>query len=180
VSEHPELELLVDIARLLKKYGAETFAALAEELASPAFRERLVALLTTAAEVGRGSSVARVGRPKSPRGVDDLRSSLIDVQQSDAEKATLLLRFYDDLMGKRLLPTARELQLFAEGFDPSAPPLTGRKKAIESLFKQLLPLPVERLREVVASVKPTVPEDRSLEGWTNLILDRDLRKKRAE
>jgi hypothetical protein len=180
VNEQPELELLVDIARLLKKYGAETFDLLAKELASPTLRERLAALLTTAAEVGRESGGAKVSRPKSPRGAEDLRSLLINLQQTDPEKATLLLRFYDDLMGKRLLPTARELQLFGEGFNPAFPPPTSRKKAVESLFEQLLPLPLERLREVVASVKPTVPADRSLEGWANLILDRDLRKKRAE
>ncbi len=180
MSERGEFELLEEIARLLTKYGPETFAALAKELSSPAFSEQLATVLAAVAEAGRQAQSQQTHRPEAPSGAAKLRSLLIDLEKSEPEKARLLLGFHDDLMGKRLLPAVRDLQVFTVGIDPASPPPTGRKKLVESLIRQLLPMPAEKVRAIIASVQLMSPEDRSLAGWTKLILDRDLSKKKAE
>ena len=60
------------------------------------------------------------------------------------------------------------------------PPLnaTARDKAIVPLTKALLPLSLEVLKARLAEVKSVSnQDDRSLEGWSNIILDKERRKK---
>lgn len=175
-----ELELLVEIAKLLKKYGPETFEILSGNLSSPEFAERLVSILSTTARVARtvrAKGLETTERKKSPR---DFRSSLVALEKTDKEKSTLLIKFYDDLMAKTFLPKLRDIQAFVE--DNGLPPAkaTARDKAIIPLFKALSPLPLDELRSRLSMLKPvSTKDDRSLEGWSKIILDKDRRTRKG-
>ncbi len=52
MNEGAEFDLLVDLAKLLQKYGPETFDRLAEQLSAPGFVERMTELLSGAAPCG--------------------------------------------------------------------------------------------------------------------------------
>jgi hypothetical protein len=180
VSDTPELELLVEIAKLLKRYGPETFEGLAQGLSTPEFSERLVSVLIMTAKTGR------TARPKEREievtrrrpNVRDFRSSLVDLGKSEPEKSDLLIRFYDELSAKAVLPTMRDIQGFASDMGLPSLNATARSKAIIPLVKALLPLPLEDLRARLMTVKRVQnQDDRSLEGWGKIILDKDDRKK---
>ena len=75
MSDKPDLELLIEVAKLLRKYGPDAFEKLAENLSSPEFSERLTSILSTTARTAR--SVKKDAQPserkQTPR---DFRSSL--------------------------------------------------------------------------------------------------------
>ncbi len=181
MSNRPEFELLSEIARLLKKYGPETFESLAENLSSPEFSECLVSVLATAAKVGRTARAKEVETAEQRRSPRDFRSSLVAIGATEPEKSELLVKFYDGLTAKTFLPTLRDVQTFAS--DTGLPPVKAkaRHKAIVPLIKALLPLSLEDVKAKLSAVKPvSTQDDRSLEGWSNIILDRERRAKQKE
>lgn len=180
MSDRPEFALLIEIAKLLRKYGPETFESLAENLSTPEFSERLVSVLSTVAKTGRTVRPKESETAEERRSLRDFRSSLVAAGKTEPEKSELLVKFYDGLTAKTILPTLRDIQAFAS--DMGLPPLkaTARDKAVIPLTKALLPLPLEELRARLAAVKPVSnQDDRSLEGWSNIILDKERRKKQG-
>lgn len=177
-----EMDLLLDLAKLLKKHGPETFESLARQLSSPAFLDRLGDFLLSSARAAREAKARRNGAaPNAAASPADFRLALLHLQESAPEKSALLVKFYDELLGRAILPSMRELREFA--FRASLPPLTekSRPKAVIALLAALQGRPVEELRQVLANIEPVArpDDDRSLEGWTRIILDKNLRSKRA-
>lgn len=177
MSDKQELELLVEVAKLLKKYGPDTFEKLAESLSSPEFSERLTSILSKTARIAHSAKkdIQPSERKQTPR---DFRSSLVALANTESEKSELLTKFYDGLMAKNFLPTLRDLQSFI--LDMGLPPLkaTARNKAIVPFVKSLLPLSTDEIKDKLARIKPvSSANDRSLEGWSNIILDKERRTK---
>ena len=178
MSDRPEFELLIEIAKLFGKYGPETFESLSEKLSTPEFSERLSSVLSVVAKKGRTVRPQETELTEQTRSPKDFRSSLVAAKKTDPEKSELLVNFYDGLTAKTFLPTLRDIQAFVS--DTGSPPLKAstRDKAIIPLVKVLLPLPLEELKTRLSVVK-SVPsqDDRSLEGWSNIILDKGRRTK---
>ncbi|MBT9132901.1 MAG: hypothetical protein DDT32_01315 [Syntrophomonadaceae bacterium] len=174
MTENPEFALLVDIAKLLKKYGPDTFESLAKAISSPQFSEQLTSILVNTATIGRPLQEKKGYRNRPNTTQRDFRSSLVSLSQTEPEKAKLLISFYDGVGAKTLLPTLRDLQSFAS--DAGLPPLkaTSRIKAIMPLTRALIPMDVQELSALLSSIRSVSPsDDRSLEGWTNIILKSD-------
>lgn len=172
MNDKPEFGLLVDIAKLLKKYGPETFEGLAKNLSSPKFSERLVSILSATAKTGRTVGV----KAKSEFSPRDFRTSLVELEKTEPDRSTLLLKLYDSLMVKSLLPTLRDIQTFVS--DTGLPPFkaTARSKAIVPFMKTLLNLPLDELKVKLSAIQSVSSQDnRSLEGWSNIILDKRRR-----
>jgi hypothetical protein len=168
------MELLADIAKLLKKHGADSFDGLARRLADPNFAARLATVLSTTARVSRAEAAAGTRAPRSKQPRRDFRSTLEDLERIEPDKAALLLELHDGLRAKRYLPTIRQIRDFAADIGVQPPSATTRDKAIVPLVKALIPLSVETLRNKLAPVTmASSDEDRSLLGWSNLILSRD-------
>jgi hypothetical protein len=175
MSDQRELDLLVDVARLMKKHGPDAFERLAMLASSPEFPARLTAILSATARVGRQLRDKNGGG--TPRG--NFRASLSQETATEPEKAALLLSLYDELHAKAVLSTLRDCRAFA--IQNGLPPLnaTTRGKAIQELIEALVPLDQDRLQAVIGALKTgTGHEDRSLEGWTRLILDKENRTKK--
>lgn len=176
MSNKQELELLVDIAKLLRKYGPEAFENLARDISSPEFSEHLASILATTAKTARTVRTKKRetgGRIGSSR---DFRSSLVGLRETEPEKSMLLLNSHDGLMAKKCLPTLRDIQAFAS--DAGLPVLkaTARDRAIIPFLKALLRLNLDDLRSRLSMIKPVlIKDDRSLEGWSNIILDKSRR-----
>ncbi len=178
MTENRDFDLLADVARLLKKYGPEAFEHLAENLSSPEFFERLISILRTSAKAGATVKAAKrpVRKKQSPA---DFRTSIVSLR--DKEKSDLLLKFYDDLMAKTILPTLRSLQSFVS--DAGLPPFKAkiREKAVVQVVKNLMVLSLEELQLLLSTIRQ-VPsqDDRSLEGWSNIILNKKHLSKSGE
>ncbi|HEY3323216.1 MAG TPA: hypothetical protein VGP72_22370 [Planctomycetota bacterium] len=160
------LALLADLAKLLKKHGPETFEALASKLAQPDFAASLSKTLADVAHAHRAA--APVGRSHSEKAaLSRYRRELV---KSDAPESRLLLSFLDEIFAKRVLPSAKDVNAFvAESKLPMAP-VTSRERAIIPLLEALKGLPVETLRKRLESVKRFEDDDRSLRGWSEIIL----------
>ena len=170
MKNNKEFELLSDLAKLINKYGPETFEALCEQISNPKFTRDLVILLSTTAKAYRVVPKTKTrSRPKLSK-----NTFLSSLEGSDAEKAALLMEFYDGLKNRSVLPTLREMKDFAT--DNGLPPVksTSREKALMPFVRTFLKMPVEEIREHLKRIKPIRSSgDRTLEGWSQIIFGKD-------
>lgn len=176
MSNKPEFELLAEIAKLLKKYGPEAFEMLSRNLSSPDFSGRLISILSTTARVARTVRRNEIGGIEHKGFSKDFRTSLVALEKTEPEKSALLTKLYDDMKAKTVLPTLRNIFAFASDNGLPSITATARDKAIVPFLKTLMPLPLLELKSKLSSIKPVpVKDDRSLEGWSNIILDKASR-----
>ncbi len=163
-----EFQLLKDLAELLKKYGPESFASLAELISD---KKTIQDLSTILMELSK-SSKSIVGAKKKPLKNKVFRESIIEAFEENSERATLFLDIYDKLEDKRYLPTPREIRLFCE--DNALKPISAksRKAAVKQFVKTLMELPFDEASMIKKSLDDKgTPEDRSLDGWSSIILN---------
>jgi hypothetical protein len=181
MSDFPEFELLQDLAGLVRKHGPDVLERLARLVEKPEFVERLRQILLAGAKAARQSGETSE-QPRSPRlSLHDYRLSLLDLAQLGPAKSALLVRLYDDLMAKRLLPTIRQLRDFAERSGLQVPKASVRPKAIVEILDELRHRSLEELRPMLSRLpSPESASDRSLENWARIIFDKELRSRKAE
>jgi hypothetical protein len=181
MNEGSEFDLLVDLSKLLKKYGPEVFERLSEHLSTPEFTERLTRLLPGAARTAR--AVPATGpnpRPKLPS-QKELRSALVALGDTDPKRGALLVRLYDELMARTVLPTTQTLLRFAAKAGLGSLETRSRPQAGVALLESLRGRPLEELTGLVADLATVAGrDDRSLENWTRIILDKELRTRKAQ
>lgn len=172
-----EADLLIDLARLLKKYGPEPFEALARSIGSPETSVRLAALLTGAAQAARAThqpATTAVRAPKTMR-TAPLAAALETIKTSEPAKYSCLAELYENLKEGRVLPTMRAVRSFLAERGLPAISATSRDKAFPAVMRLLLPLSVEELKSLSKDLPRHDQHGRDLEGWSNLILDRNRR-----
>jgi hypothetical protein len=166
-----ELDLLVDIAKLLKKYGTEPFESLAETISSPEITQHLSHILTQVVRIA--STIPKMERKIETKQKPSIPRSLIALMNVEPEKHQFLMNFYTDLIAKTVLPSLRDIKEFA--LDCGLPEVRAksRPKAINPLIGSLTNLPIEQLKtKIQQTLKKYDIDDRSLEGWSNIILNR--------
>ncbi len=174
MKNRPEMDLLVDLARLMKKHGPEPFEILANSIRSSDFARELADLLSTSASIANATTKKR-GKPTKREPMTSIGNTLAVLQRTEPQKYELISDFYDALQTKAILPTMRDIKAFA--LDCGLPEIRGnsRQKSIAPLIKHLILLPTESLSIKVRIPKSDQRGDRSLEGWTNIILDKERR-----
>ena len=174
-------ELLIEVAELLKKYNPELSESIAKHLSSPKFVRHLVSILSTKSKVyqkeqkttGKLSAV----RPHR-RG---LRQSLLELEETEPEKSSILVKFYDKLKDKSLLPEMQDIRKFASDKELPKIKANSRRDAINPLVKSLVPLSIKELKAKLNEIMPvSIQDDRSLEGWADIILNTQQRMKQHE
>jgi hypothetical protein len=170
MNKQPELDLLVDLAKLIRKHGPEAFENLTETVSSGEFARQLELILQT------GTRAAR--KIPSQRRPDSVREVLGRLKGKDPEKHGLLLQFYDALKEKRVLATLQSVRTFAQ-----AQGLAGlenvlrREKAVAELVTRLASLPLEQAKEMVATApEHQIDSERGLAGWADIIMQTGRRK----
>lgn len=175
MNESKEFELLKDIARLLVKYGPDTFDALSRLLSKQEFIEQLLEVLNTTSKIGRRSKPQPSAKPSGTRprkGVDQLLGKLADLEP---EKSHLLSTFRDDLLAKNILPSMRDVKAFISDNGLESLSATSREKAIFPLIRSLSKQPLEQVKAIVErTVSKSQGDDRTLEGWANIILKKPV------
>lgn len=169
MSTRQETYLLVDLAKLLKKYGPEPFEALASSIATPEMSQRLANLLTHAARTAQATSKERE-EVKAKKRSKPVRDLLLSLKTSEPEKYELLIRFYDDMMSGKFLPSMRDIRNFVSECGLPEIRQPSRQKSIDPLIKALILLPIEELNRKIQSVMKYSRPKSDLEGWSNLIL----------
>jgi hypothetical protein len=162
-----ELDLVIELAKLLKKYGPDAFASLAASIKSPEFTETLADVLTSIPNISRRNKRAKSN--KSAKHVDNI----LAIKDTEPEKYAALSKFRADLSAGIVLATMRDIKNFAADCGLPNMTQTSRKKAIGPLIKHLIPLPLEEITNKIKTASRQDVHGPSLEGWSKLILDRD-------
>ncbi len=168
-----ELDLLIDLAKLVKKHGPTTFELLAESISSPQMVEHLSQLLTQIAKSTQSISGTKGDiEVKRRLGIPKILDAL---KFKDPKKYEYLINFYNKLNTKAVLPSLRDIKEFAaEGGLPYVR-ARSRQEAIIPIITSLVQLPNEQLIVIIESIKKQKMSDRSLEGWSKIILDNQHR-----
>ncbi|MGH9890856.1 MAG: hypothetical protein ACREA0_02490 [bacterium] len=168
--------LLRDLANLVRKYGPTVFSDLAGFLRDPDAVAELLTILEAAEVAGRKARVpkSRVA-PTGARGSKgSLQNLLSELEKDQPEKAQVLSGFYGALAAKRALPTLRELRSFALDNGLKGASATSRDEAMGPLLRDLITRSREDIRSMLGRIRlEDTTGDRTLEGWTGVILDKD-------
>ena len=173
------LDLLVDIAKLLKKYGPDTFEILADNISKPEFAKDLTNILSESAKASR-TTKPRMEKTKAKRSGKTFRDSLIEIKDHHPEKGEILIHLYDGLIAKTFLPTLRELNAYLS--DNGLPTLKSksRDKAIISFVKVFLPMPLKEVKDNLQILHPTSNiNDSSIEQWSKVIFRKETEKEES-
>ena len=170
--ENKELELLTDIAKLLKKYGASVFDDLAHLLKDEEFTTVLPAILNKYSEEGKKHNLIPNNKKNKP--LLKIREQLVSLKITDNEKAVILLEFYDKIYAQGISLKLAEIKNFAFdiGFDLSK--TKAKDDAISKLINSLMTCTINQISDFLKQFKFSQSGgDRSLEGWSNIILKKD-------
>ena len=163
-----ELDLLVDLAKLIRKYGPEPFEILANSSRSTDLMKELTHLLSASARIARETPIR--GKATKNKPVTLIEKTLALLQETEPQKYELISAFYNALQTKNVLPTIRDVKAFVS--DCGLPQIreNSRQKSIAPLMQRLILLPTEELSKKLKMPQWNQKGDRSLAGWTNIIL----------
>lgn len=170
MTDQREFDLLVDLATLLKKYGPESFERLAAAISSPEFTKDLSDVLLGAAATARSTKQIK-NRTKPKRSGTSIEASLEIMRHNDPQKYEIIIKFYHALLARTVLPSLRDIKYFA--VDCGLPEIRShsRQEAIVRLVRSLLSFSLKELNEKLLALRQGDRSDRSLQAWSDLILD---------
>jgi|ERR1017187_3114866 hypothetical protein len=158
-------ELIIDLAKLLKKHGTHSFEELATYLRTPENIDNLILILENTSKANKAvfNKAIRKVRPQNqvPKNLNGLRNI-------NPEKFDFLNQFYQKLISKQILPTLREINFFREDNGFSVSKVKSHKVAIKSLVNDLANFPMEKLMNLVTPIS----ENKGLQGWSDIILNK--------
>jgi hypothetical protein len=163
-----ELDLLIDLLKLLRKYGSESFESLANDLSSPEATEHLSRILAQVPRKVRAIYPSEKDRRRKQQYA--VPKSLSILEKTDQPKFQILTEFYNNLVSKKILPSLSNIKQFAAEFGLPEVRVESRQKAINPLINALATFPYDKLKERINSVNIYEHGDRSLEGWGKIIL----------
>jgi hypothetical protein len=164
-----EGELLVDLAKLFRKYGPEPFESLSLLISSPESSARFASLLRQSADIARRAGVNAATRKSGE--VDRFLTTLLE---GDPERWGHLHRLANDLASRVLPVSNSELAEAVRELGGMSPDRARRQDLILSLVQLLAKLPIEdiqsRLHRFAKRSEKSPDPDRSLSAWADLIM----------
>ena len=173
--------LLVELAKLARRYGPEEFERLADVIGKPEFASSLSEILRQTARASRthADSMGSTGDHPGPKaGKRITMSALLDrLREQQPEKFAIVSEIRQRLAEKRALPMLADVMIFAENHRYRLEGKRTRDQAVASLLRVLVDLPEKDLRQVLENL-PTSPEEKSdLRGWSDIIMNRGPRER---
>jgi hypothetical protein len=175
MNQEKELQLLIDIAKLLERYGPESYEALAILLSNEKLTQTIIVtilqnILLKAESVSHNNVEQK---PQVSKNSKTFRSSLVAIQEKNGERGTLLIYLFDGLQNNRFLPTLRAMKTFAEDNGLVSITAKSRKSAINQFVKSFFTMPINEIKSILKLLEEkTSIENSSLEAWSSIILDK--------
>jgi hypothetical protein len=161
-----EVALLLDLARLLKKHGPETFTSLASSLADSGWSADMAVLLESVARSAPKQRAA--GEPRRSRSTSEKVST--QLERADESHLSLLRPIADKLLAGEALPRLKDVVEFAATTGISVSQARSRGDAIVTLVRAMVVMPMGELEGLVREIGISVsPGQRSLGGWNQII-----------
>jgi DNA-binding transcriptional MerR regulator len=167
MTDQQELDLLIDLVKLVKKYGPVSFEELAKYLSSQATTQELPQILTKVAQMTRAIPEKKQKKEQATA----IPKALISIEHSEPEKYLLLKVFYDKLTAKAVLPTLKDIKEFLRESGFPEAHADSRQKAINPLVSSLVKSSNKEILNKIQSISKYKSGYRSLEGWGNIILN---------
>lgn len=168
-----KFDLLVDLAKLLKKYGKETFIELALVLDDKFFIEKIEQVLKKMPSNGKKNS-SRDAEVVVKKKRETTRDALDRLAATDPEKADLLREVFASIQQRTLMPNLRDLRAYLSHRGIEASSTTSRESLARVFFKNSIELSNTGLRELLDSrVLEDAADDRALGAWGKVILKED-------
>ncbi len=169
-----EFYLLTDLAHLLIKYGPDPFSKLARILKQQETIQELIVILEDYAALSISLTSKQRRKKQTPSRKTGIIHFLEDLEKTEPVKAQLLYNFNQVLLSKNALPSLKELKEFAADNGLSLVRAKARDKAIYPFIKDISTRPIQEIKSIVERASITAPmSDRSLEGWANIILNKE-------
>lgn len=170
--ENNKLDLLNDITKLLKKYGADVFYDLLKFLKDEKFSNTLAELLIKFSEEGKKHNITSSKKKSKP--LLKIREQLVSLKETDIEKAEILLEFYDKIYSQGVTLKLKDIKNYASDIGFDIIKIKKKDDAISKLLRHLMNYSLNELHNLLNQFKSShVDGDRSLEGWSNIILKKD-------
>jgi hypothetical protein len=165
-------ELLVDLAKLTKRYKPEEFKLLAEALSDPEFISKVVATLEGLATLSDARRKAMRSRRKGA--ATSVTQVLDSLREEEPEKHGLIQSFVNAVEEGAILKRLEHLRSFASNAGMKLPPTISRKVLVSELVRHLANLPLSELKSQLSA---PLPADRDFgaeyRSWVRLILGHD-------
>lgn len=164
--EETDIDLLVELDRIMAKYGNDSFSRIAAMIRDPKRTEELaVALEFVAARGTRRRATTRSS--KSDRvGMQVLNK----LRMSDPDKHAVLAEIRRELVSGTILHSMAEFRQFALANNLSLGKASSRTAAIAPLLRSLSELSTPEIASLRDSLVLADVNDRSLESWRNVIV----------
>lgn len=159
-----ETALLLDLAKLMVKYGPETFGSLAANLMSKDMSD-LAGILSKYSRAGSNHEFAASYHTKKP----NLSSELRTLATTNPEKYATVYPFYLALRGKEILPHSGDIKEFAKKNNLPLLEASDRSSLTSALVRELLTLPTLRIREVLSKFGTYGQSSSTLRAWSDII-----------
>lgn len=163
-----DLDLLVELSRIVAKYRPEVVARLAEQIRDPVRAEELAIALEFVAVRSTQKKVApRAKSPKSDRvGIKVLN----ELRSADPEKHSLIAEVRRELLAGTILQSMADIRRFALMNDLSIGNASSRKAAISPFLRSLAQLSTPEIISLRDALIQYNTDDRSLERWRDVIV----------
>jgi hypothetical protein len=165
-----ELDLLIDLLKLQKKYGNETFASLAHYLLGSEPFGELSEMLVDVSE--KAKAIPKEEKKLTPTQEQHIPKALVALKHSEPEKFELLFRFHNDLVARTVLPTLRDIKDLAEDLGLPEIRADSRQKAISPFITSLAAYQLDKIKARIQSIMRQQTGDRHLEDWAKIILNK--------
>lgn len=160
-------DLLIDLARLAKKYPSEEWDSIISWLQDEESRKRLLALIQELTEISKKVK----GTPKRGQRASGITRLLDEVREADPQKAELLGEFWRKLQSHEILPTFSTLRMFAEAAGLPIFSAKKREQAVNELIRQFATLPYTNIQNALQKASIAHRDfGEDYERWVSLIL----------
>lgn len=166
-----DLDLLSDLAKLLKKYGPESFERLRTLMTSGELPEKMADILATSKALARKKSSPRRTKRSIEKPEISIARQLSFLRESQPRKYDILQQFYKQAQVKQILATRRDVARLATELGLDISKRISREAILAKILQQLSSLPVEQLERRVKEIVERYKHE-TLEGWADIILKR--------
>ena len=168
LDKNKDIELLVELGRLVERHGADSFSRLAQLIRDPDQADELATVLDYAA---KGAHRPRPARRSITRGPSRVGISVLnELRMTDPKKHSILSDIRRQLVAGSILPTMSDIRRFVTVRGLSIGNASSRNAAITPLLRSMSKLPTPSLISILDDLVEYKPDDRSLERWREVIV----------
>ena len=144
-------EFLVDLSRILRRHGSEPWHQLADALADPKAREKILHMLNELGTVaGRKHEPAKPKEPREHRPNNEFATELIEqMRDQEPSKADRLRKFLEDYSARRILSNRRDVTAFLEKLGVTPPQRYTRDKLVRLVIGALADMSIDQLEDLL-------------------------------